>query len=87
MYCIKDMQFVESHCELKFCKVLFDLRKRQLCILGMDLGQVLLGDVDVGRGVGVHGLLPALQHLLLVVGLTQLHLVDFGIIIQHNMHS
>ena len=46
MYCIKDMQFVESHCELKFCKVLFDLRKRQLCILGMDLGQVLLGDVD-----------------------------------------
>ena len=46
-------------------------------ILGMDLGQVLLGDVDVGRGVGGHGLLPALQHLLLVVGLTHLHLVDF----------
>ena len=56
-------------------------------VLGVDLGQVLLGDVDVGRGVGVHGLLPALQHLLLVVGLTKLHLVDFGIIIQHNMHS
>ena len=54
-------------------------------ILGMDLRQVLLGDVDVGRGVGVHGLLPALQHLLLVVGLAQLHLVDFDIMYIHNM--
>ena len=52
-------------------------------VLGVNLGQVLLGDVDVGRGVGVHGLLPALQHHLLVVGLTKLHLVDFGITIQH----
>ena len=56
-------------------------------ILSMDLGQVLLGDVDVGRGVGVHGLLPALQNLLLVVGLTQLHLVDFDITYIHNMDS
>ena len=46
-------------------------------ILGMDLGQVLLGDVDVGRGVGVHGLLPALQHLLLVLHLAQPHLTEF----------
>ena len=53
----------------------------------MDLGQVLLGDVDVGRGVGVHGLLPALQHLLLVVGLTQLHLVDLDIMYIYNMDS
>ena len=46
-------------------------------VLGVNLGQVLLGDVDVGRGVGVHGLLPALQHLLFVIHLPQLHLTEF----------
>ena len=52
-------------------------------LLSVHLGDVVLGDVDVPGGVRVQGLLPALQHLLLVVGLTKLHLVDFGITIQH----
>ena len=56
-------------------------------VLCVNLGQVLLGEYDVGRGVGVHGLLPALQHLLLVVDLTQLHLVDLDIMYIYNMDS
>ena len=49
-------------------------------VLRVNFGDVLLGDVDVGRGVRVDGLLPALQNLLLVTRLTQLHLLDFDII-------
>ena len=44
------------------------------CILRVHSGDVLLGNVDVAGGVGVQGLLLALQHLLLMLYLTQLHL-------------
>ena len=47
------------------------------CLLCMHLRDMVLGDVDVPGGVGVHSLLPALQHLLLVPHLTQLHLAQF----------
>ena len=46
-------------------------------LLGVHLGDVVLGDVDVPGGVRVQGLLPALQHLLLVLHLTHLHLNEF----------
>ena len=46
-------------------------------LLSVHLRNMVLGDVDVPGGVGVHGLLPALQHLLLVLHLAQLHLVDY----------
>ena len=44
----------------------------------MHLRNAVLGDVDVTGGVQVHGLLPALQHLLLVLHLPQLHLTEFS---------
>ena len=44
------------------------------CILRVHSGDVLLGNVDVACGVGVQGLLLALQHLLLMLHLPQLHL-------------
>ena len=43
-------------------------------VLGVNLGDVLLWDADVARGVGVHRLLLALQHKLLMVHLSNVHL-------------
>ena len=43
-------------------------------LLRVHPGDVLLRDVDVPGGVRVDGLLPALQNLLLVLHLAQLHL-------------
>ena len=47
------------------------------CLLCVHLRDMVLGDVDVPGGVGVHRLLPTLQHILLVLHLTQLHLTEF----------
>ena len=46
-------------------------------LLSVHLRNMVLGDDDVPGGVGVHGLLPALQHLLFVIHLPQLHLTEF----------
>ena len=46
-------------------------------LLSVHLRNMVLGDVDVPCGVRVHGLLPALQRLLFVLNLAQLHLTEF----------
>ena len=43
-------------------------------VLGVNLGDVLLWDADVAGGVRVHRLLLALQHKLLMVHLSNVHL-------------
>ena len=43
-------------------------------VLSVTLGDVLLRDADVAGGVGAHRLLLALQHKLLMVHLSNVHL-------------
>ena len=52
-------------------------------VLSVTLGDVLLRDADVAGGVGVHCLLLALQHKLLMVHLSNVHLFIY----KHICHS